>query len=242
MKWQDNGIILSQRNWNDNKIILSILTVEHGRHTGLIHISSKNKNLSHVQSGNFAQTIWTARLNEHLGRWNLDVSFMPWLQVLKDPARLLALSTACALADYCLPERHPYQTLYESLANFLDSLVHDENWRRNYVQFEMDLLSELGFGLNLNFCTVTKQREDLIFVSPKTGHAVSRKAGEAYQDRLLPLPAFLTQPDITITDSQLDQALYLTGYFLGRHFSENKKLPETRQRFIKLIKYKNQKQ
>ncbi|MBY0461555.1 MAG: DNA repair protein RecO [Alphaproteobacteria bacterium] len=237
MKWQDNGIILSQRTWNDNKIILSILTHDHGRHTGLINISQKNKNLSHVQPGNFAQTIWNARLNEHLGRWNLDIEFTPWFQILKDPIRLLALSTACALTDYCLPERHPYQTLYTTLKGFLESLIHNKDWRRDYIQLEMNLLSELGFGLNLNFCAVTKQTDDLIFVSPKTGHAVSRKAGEPYQNKLLPLPPFLLSKDIQITQNQLDQALYLTGYFLSRYLLENRTLPEIRQRFINSLNF-----
>lgn len=232
MKWQDDGIILSQRAWNDNKIILSILTLDHGRHTGLIHVSQKNKNLSHVQPGNFTQTIWNGRLNEHLGKWQLDIGFMPWFQVLKDPIRLLALSTACAITDHCLPERHPYPVLYTTLKGFLESLIHNPDWRRDYIQFEMNLLSELGFGLNLNFCAVTKQTDDLVFVSPKTGHAVSRKAGEPYQNKLLPLPSILTQENIQITNNQLDQALYLTGYFLSRHLLENKTLPEIRQRFI----------
>jgi DNA repair protein RecO (recombination protein O) len=237
MKWQDNGIILSQRAWNDNKIILSILTCDHGRHTGLIHINQKNKNLSHVQPGNFAQTTWNARLNEHLGKWQLDIGFMPWFQVFNDPVRLLALSTACALTDHCLPERHPYQMLYITLKDFLESLIYNKDWRRDYIQFEMNLLSELGFGLNLNFCAVTKQTNDLIFVSPKTGHAVSREAGEPYQNRLLPLPLFLIQEDEPITPNQLDQALYLTGYFLSRHLMENKTLPEIRQRFINSLTF-----
>ncbi len=122
MKWHDNGIILSQRSWNDNKIILSILTQDHGRHTGLIAIREKNKNLSHVQPGNFVETTWNARLSEHLGKWQIDAGFMPWFQVLKDPARLLALSTVCAITDYCLPERHPYQALYETLKDFLEKI------------------------------------------------------------------------------------------------------------------------
>lgn len=146
--------------------------------------------------------------------------------------RLLALSTACALTDYCLPERHPYQRLYTTLKEFLESLIHNKDWKRDYIQLEMNLLSELGFGLNLNFCAVTRQTDDLIFVSPKTGHAVSRKAGEPYQSKLLPLPAFLLSKEIQITPNQLDQAFYLTGYFLSRHLLENRTLPEIRQRFV----------
>lgn len=232
MKWYDNGIILSQRSWNDNKIILSILTQDHGRHTGLVQVREKNKNLSQVQPGNFVETTWNARLSEHLGKWQLDTGFMPWFQVLKDPTRLLALSTVCAITDYCLPERHPYQTLYTTLKEFLENLIAHKDCRKDYIQFELNLLSELGFGLNLTCCAVTKQTDDLIYVSPKTGHAVSRKAGEPYQNRLLPLPSFLVQENTEITKDQFNQALYLTGYFLSRHLLDGKTLPEIRQRFI----------
>jgi len=232
MKWHDNGIILSQRSWKDNKIILSILTQDHGRHTGLIQIKEKNKNLSHIQPGNFVETTWNARLSEHLGKWQLDTGFMPWFQIFKDPVRLLALSTVCTMTDFCLPERHPYQNLYVTLKDFLTNLISHHDWKRNYIQFELNLLAELGFGLNLTCCAVTKQTNDLIYVSPKTGHAVSKKAGEPYQNRLLPLPYFLVQENAEVTKDQFNQALYLTGYFLNRHLLDGKTLPEIRQRFI----------
>jgi len=232
MKWQDNGIILSQRPWNDNEIILNILTQEHGRHAGLVRVSRQKQNLSHTQPGNLVEVTWNARLSEHLGRWTLDVGLMPWFQVFKNPARLLALSTACALADSCLPERHPYLSLYMALKDFLYTLVHDQDWPRQYMKFEISLLSELGFGLNLDFCAVTKTTDNLAFVSPKTGHAVCAEVGKMYEGKLLPLPHFLIQEGKDYTQEELAQAFYLTGYFISRNLLEGKALPEIRRRFI----------
>lgn len=229
MQWQDRGIILSQRTWSDSHTIVSIFTQNQGRHLGLIRLSKQPSAKSQLQVGNIVQAIWKSRLSEHLGRWQLEADSTIWVQLLKMPKRLAALSSACGLLDKGLPERHPYPALFEFFENFVKSLAQDPDWQRSYLKFELELLSTLGFGLTLDFCAVTKTRENLVYVSPKTGHAVCEKEGRPYADRLLKLPPFMVEESCAYTPTDFQIALNLTGFFIHRHIFENKDLPPTRQ-------------
>jgi DNA repair protein RecO (recombination protein O) len=229
MQWQDKGIILSQRSWNDSHAIVSIFTVNHGRHLGLIRPSKQPSAKAQLQPGNSVQALWQGRLSEHLGRWQLEAENIAWTQLLKMPKRLAALSSACGLLDKALPERHPYANLYEFFESFIKTLPTNDDWQRTYLKFELELLSTLGFGLTLDFCSVTKTTEKLVYVSPKTGHAVCEEVGRPYADRLLKLPPFLLNDQRPYETEDLRQAFHLTGYFLHRHIFENKELPPTRQ-------------
>ena len=229
MEWQDKGIILSQRPWSESYSIVSIFTLTQGRHLGLIRPGHKPTARAQLQPGNFVQAIWKARLADHLGRWQIEVDHTTWTPLANIPKRLAALSSVCSLLDQTLPERHLYTDLYRCVETFLQSLATDDDWQRRYLLFELDLLSALGFGLTLDFCAVTQTRENLIYVSPKSGHAVCEDVGKPYADRLLKLPAFLVNDQLAYSEQDVHLSLNLTGYFLHRHAFDNKPLPAVRQ-------------
>ncbi|MBM3650986.1 MAG: DNA repair protein RecO, partial [Alphaproteobacteria bacterium] len=146
------------------------------------------------------------------------------------------LAAACAVVDAALPEREPHPAMFDGFSAFLSALGH-EGWPVLYVRLELGLLQELGFGLDLGRCAATGATEDLAYVSPKTGRAVSREAAEPYKDKLLALPAFLSTGGLPADTEALRQGLDLTGYFLERHvfWSHNKPLPAARARFMETL-------
>jgi DNA repair protein RecO (recombination protein O) len=182
------------------------------------------------QIGNRVQATWRARLADQLGSFTLELARPVAALLLDRPDRLAGLCAACALLEAGLPERDPHPNLYRSLGELIDALVQEDAWWDRYVRFELDLLAELGFGLDLGSCAVTGDTEDLAFVSPRSGRAVSRAAAAPYADRLLPLPGFLI--DRGPSDAaQIRAGLQLTGAFLRRHlfdFSDSA-VPRARQ-------------
>lgn len=230
MKWQDEGIVLSARTLGENSLIITILTPSQGRHAGLIKQSKTSKNRVPVQPGNFVQATWSARLPDHLGMWTLETLKTPSARLLSRPSELAALSSACILTDQCLAERHPYPEIYEALQNIIENL-ETPNWISLYISYELTLLQYLGFALDLSCCAATGQKEDLIYVSPKSAQAVSRDAGAPYKEHLLPLPEFLLTQNFPETKQEVSEALTLTGYFLAKHLTQSG-LPTVRQRLL----------
>jgi len=231
MKWTDQGIILSSRSYGENSRIVSLLTPQYGRHAGLIKVP-KTRSRTSLEAGTFVEATWNARLSEHLGQWNLETQAAMGARLLSIPLALTALSSACSLTDQCLVERHPYPRLYDLLKQFIEDLVHSPNNLIPYVNYELALLKDLGFGLDLSVCASTGQQHDLIYISPKTGRAVSREAGEPYKMQLLPLPTYWidesAMPDIRTS-------LTVTGYFLIQHLTERQGLPNIRDRLIEMV-------
>ncbi len=215
MLWQDEGIILAVRRHGESAAVVSVFTAGHGRHAGLVRGGASRKAAPVRQIGNLVQAAWRARLADQLGSVTLELARPVAALLLDKPDRLAGLCAACALLEAGLPERDPHPNLYSSLGGLIDALLQEETWWQRYVRFELDLLAELGFGLDLGSCAVTGSRE-VAFVSPRTGRAVSRAGAGPYVDRLLPLPAFLVgggPPDT----AQLRAGLQLTGAFLRRH-------------------------
>lgn len=228
MKWQDQGYILSAKKHGERSQIISVFTPNHGRHAGLWRGSGKTQ--SNIQIGSLVQCSWSARLPEHLGMWQLEVINAPIGRLFQDLPRLLALTSLTTLIDQLLPERHPYSHLYQQFSTFITTRIWGDDWVTAYVSYEFTLLEQLGFGLDLQHCAVTGQSHDLVYVSPKTGRAVSVAGGEPYKDRLLPLPqSLLTQG--TVSQSDIIPALRLSGYFLQQHLA-NKGLPQQRQQLL----------
>ncbi|MCX7338511.1 MAG: DNA repair protein RecO [Alphaproteobacteria bacterium] len=234
MKWTDRGIILSQRVSSEHSSIVTVFTREHGKHNGLIRLGSKSQNpQSSQQPGTIAEVTWNARLSEHLGNWKLDPLESLWIKIFKKPLSLAALSSACALLDKSLPERHPYSELYEYFEDFLHTLIRcGDHWQKDYIFFELKLLSVLGFGLDLRACAVTQSTDDLAYVSPKTGRAVCKSVGDPYKDRLFLLPNFLVNPNASCGPEELQKAYILTEYFLRQHLFDGKDLPLIRRRLV----------
>ena len=236
MEWSDEGIVLSTRRHGEAAAIVSLLTPTHGRHAGLVRGGAGRRLRGVLQPGNRVAARWRARLAEHLGTMTCELTAAFAAPLLDDPLRLAGLSSACALVDVALPEREPQQSIHDGLLHLIESLSGDV-WPRLYVTWEVDLLRELGFGLDLERCAATGRNDTLAFVSPRTGRAVSLSAGEPYRDRLLALPSFLAGGAASDTPSDIVDGLTLTAYFLEHHVlaAAGRPLPAARRRLAERL-------
>jgi DNA repair protein RecO (recombination protein O) len=249
IEWTDEGIVLSARRHGESAAIVALLTREHGRHLGLVPGGAGRRARGLYEPGNRLRAVWRARLPEHLGHYACELLESRAADLLEDGARLAALSAATAVVDAALPEREPHARLFEALDALIATLQRGPAlpvWAARYVRFELDLLADLGFGLDLARCAATGVTEGLAYVSPKTGRAVSAAAAEPYRDRLLPLPAFLTRPgdaENGAPPADILAGLALTGYFLAEHaFSQRaadsqgpRRPPAARERLIAVL-------
>lgn len=242
MDWTDRGIVLSARKHGENAVILSLLTETHGRHSGLVRGGTSRKARGLYEPGNLLDAHWRARLEDHLGSFACELAEAHAAPFLDDPLRLAGLSTLCAIIESALPEREAHATLYHDTLSLIEHLS-DSRWLEAYVQFEVALLRELGFGLDLSTCAATGRNDQLIYVSPRSGCAVSASAGEPYRDKLLPLPSFLVEKkDGEVPVAQILDGLRMTGYFLDRsvfihsHAIGHSGTPPARERFIERLK------
>jgi len=235
MEWHDDGIIIGARKHGETSVIATLLTREHGRHAGLIKGGAGKRMRGIVQPGNKVRATWRARLAEHLGNFNLEPIESYAASALTNGDRLAALTSACALVDAALPEREPHPALLDGLEILLCALNDDSVWPIIYVKWEIGLLTELGFGLDLTACAATGETDDLVYVSPKSGRAVSRAAGEPYKGRLLSLPTFLVDSG---APAQITDGLRLTGYFLENHvfLHRDAKMPAARECLFERVK------
>jgi len=220
MEWRDEGIILGLRKHGETSVIAEVMTHAHGRHMGIVR-GGRSKRLQPVlQPGNSVDLVWRARLDEHLGQYQVELINGRAGRLMESAIGVHGVQAMAALLRL-LPERDSHARLHDAFAIILDSLDTPAEAGALYVRFELAILEDLGFGLDLSACAATGVRSGLIYVSPKTGRAVSADAGAPWADRLLDLPAFLVDRTIACTDAErLGQALRLTGYFLGRHVFE----------------------
>jgi DNA repair protein RecO (recombination protein O) len=234
MEWHDEAIILSARPHGETSLILQLLTRAHGRHAGLARGARRARGRGVYETGNRVTADWQARLADHLGTLRCELLRGYAAGLIDDPARLACLSAAAAVAEAALPEREPIPGAFVGLAALLGALEADRGWEAAYVAWELALLAELGFGLDLSSCAATGATADLAYVSPKSAQAVSREAGAPYRDRLLPLPQFLLDPGIVPDRAAIRQGLALTGFFLTRHIFEplGRESPPARARFV----------
>lgn len=231
MQWSDEAIVLATRKHGESSVIVSLLTREHGRHAGLVRGGQGRRHRGVLQPGNRVAATWRARLAEHLGSMTCELTHALAAPLFGDRMRLAALGAACAVAEDALPEREPHAAVYERLVLLLQTLAA-EGWQSAYVRWELALLADLGFGLDLSRCAATGTNDHLAYVSPRSGRAVSLAAAEPYRDRLMPLPAFLLDDHGTADRDDTAAGLDLTGYFLERHvFAErDRPLPPARRR------------
>ena len=190
MEWRDEGVILSVRRHGETSAIAEMLTANHGRCLGLVRGGRSRVQRPVLQAGNAVQAVWRARLEEQLGTFTLEPLDLRAGAIMIEPFRLAGLATLAGLARL-LPEREPHGRVYEALRVVLEAIDRDDVWPALLVRCEMGLLDELGFGLDLSQCAATAAKDDLVYVSPKSGKAVSAKAGAPYKERLLRLPAFV---------------------------------------------------
>ena len=199
----------------ETSAIAEVLTAEHGRCLGLVRGGRSRIQRPVLQPGNIVQVAWRARLEEHLGNFTLEPLSLRAGAIIDEPFRLAGLSALASLAQL-LPEREPHQRIYDAFRVVLDQIEADDVWPALLVRWELGLLDELGFGLDLSQCAATGTTADLAYVSPRSGKAVSRTAGEPYRDRLLLLPPFIAGGGSATARDVID-GLKLAGYFLDRH-------------------------
>ncbi len=217
MEWADEGIVLSVRPYGETAAIVEALTHLHGRHLGLVHGGASRKARAMLQPGNSLHITWRARLNEHLGSFHAEPLRARAGALLERRDALIGLNAFAAMAAAVLPEREPHIGVYGAAEVLLDAMAEQDfaHWAALYVRWESGLLDELGFGLDFSRCAATGAIDDLIYVSPRSGRAVSREAGVPYADRLLKLPPFLLGPQNPgPSAADILQGLKLMAYFL----------------------------
>ncbi len=236
MEWRDEGVVLEVRPLGERDLKITALTFEHGRHAGLVIAGRSRKKAPLLQPGNRLDLLWRARLESQLGHFAVEPRRLYAATLVDDPRRLQAVAAVTALLEASLPEREPHPKLYAALLTLLGRLAADQAWPEAYVRFELLLLAELGFALELDRCALTGMREGLAYVSPRTGRAVSATAAGPWVDRLLPLPAFLAGGG-TADPAQIAQGLRLAGHFIARHILApvDRPMPAARERLVALL-------
>ena len=241
-EWTDDGLILSIRPHGERNAVVSLLTEENGRHAGLVHAYDASSKRGTIQIGNMVQARWHARLCEQLGTYQLELIKNLSAVFLDDAVKLAGLSSCCAILDTSLPERDANVSVWRATTALIEIISladHLEDWLGFYIKWEMNLLEQLGFGLNLRSCAVSGLTDALIYVSPRSGRAVHKNHAGDYADRLLRLPSFL-QSEKTIapvSNTALWDGLTLTGYFVSRRVFSliHKDLPQARLRLAHLV-------
>ena len=235
MEWRDEGVILSVRRHGETSAIAELLTAQHGRCMGLVRGGRSKAQRPVLQAGNAVQAVWRARLEEQLGTFTLEPLDLRAGAIMEEPFRLAGLATLTGLAQL-LPEREPHPRVYEALRVVLDAIDQDDVWPALLVRWELGLLDELGFGLDLSKCAATGATADLFYVSPRSGKAVSAEAGHPFRDRLFRLPGFLRQGGAASTADVMD-GLKMASYFLHRHVFEPRgaRLPEQQDWIIRAL-------
>ena len=242
MDWSGEGYILSVRKHGETSAIIDVFTREKGRHLGLVRGGVGRRLRPVLQPGNKLLLEWRARLSEHLGYFTVEPDRLHAAEIMDNRLSLAGLNAACAVAKETLPEREAHPRVYEAFEILVSNFTDPGVWPALYVKWEAGLLRAMGYGMDLSKCAATGSDRDLIYVSPRSGRAVSEQAGEPYKDKLLSLPSFL-QPqslrnDPQISDEDILNGLRLTGYFLETRlqWGVNRTLPEARARMVEKLK------
>jgi len=233
MEWTDDAIVLSIRPHGESAAILEALTRTHGRHLGLVHGAASGRKRSALQPGGTVTAHWRARLSEHLGNFRTELVKARAGEMFEARESLAGLNAFTAVASAGLPEREPHGAVYEGAEALLDAIAGHPfvEWGALFVRWEAGLLDELGFGLDLTRCAATGARDDLAYVSPRTGRAVSSQAAAPYRERLLALPPFLLGAQTgDPSPAELLAGLRLTAHFVDQWVlsPHNLALPEAR--------------
>ncbi|WP_295046860.1 DNA repair protein RecO [uncultured Paracoccus sp.] len=233
MEWQAQGTVLARRPHGETAVILDVLTGLHGRHSGLVPGGASQKRAAMLQPGSRLDLRWRARRDDQLGTFAAEpVRLRSGL--LADPLALAGLNAVCALLVFALPERDPHPALVGATERLLDLMEAAGDWGQDYLQWEMQLLDEMGFGLDLTACAVTGAAQGLAYVSPKSGRAVSRAGAGDWADRLLPLPGILGGAGDN-RGHGLAEGLAITGHFLTSRIAAElvgRPIPAARQRLV----------
>jgi DNA repair protein RecO (recombination protein O) len=217
MEWRENGIIIGTRRHGETSVILEVMTEGRGRHLGLVRGGRSRRMQPVLQPGNTVELVWRARLEDHLGMFQVEPVALTAARLMEQPSGIYGIQLLGSHLRL-LPERDRHSELYRAMQVVIEHLCEPEIAGPLMVRFELRLLEELGFGLDLASCAGTGTRNDLVYVSPKSGRAVSRIAGEPWKDKMLALPAFLGgQQSVTPDLDAMEDAFALSSFFLERH-------------------------
>lgn len=216
MEWEAPAIVLEARPYGEGDAIATVLTEAHGLYRGLARGGASRARAAIWLAGNLVQARWVARLAEQLGSLTGELAHPAAALVMDDPLALATLSAATSVAAGVLPEHAPHPAAFAALVRLIAGLSGGAAGVGDLVRWEMGLLATLGYGLDLSACAVSGTAEDLAFVSPRTGRAVSRAGAGIWADRLLPLPAFLLHPEQDGDSAAWRDGLRLTAHFLAR--------------------------
>ncbi|WP_275790008.1 DNA repair protein RecO [Pararhizobium gei] len=221
MQWTDQAIIIGVRRHGETSVVAEAMTRSHGRHLGLVRGGRSRTMQPVLQPGNEVEVTWRARLDEHLGEFRIEPVRLRAARLMEAATSVYGVQAMGALLRL-LPERDPHPHLFEALDVILENLHDPRDAGELFVRFEIAVLNDLGFGLDLLECAATGARSDLIYVSPKSGRAVSRQAGAPYADKMLSLPAFLSKEGRAHAADydSLSAAFRMTAFFLHRHVYE----------------------
>ena len=238
MNWTDDAFVLSSKRYGESALIINLLTKNRGRYSGFLRSVNKKNMRSIIQPGNLVRVNWRSRIEESLGTYNLELIESSSSNFLYNPIHLLTLSSICSICNETLPERESFPTIYSDVYNLFTLFnKYKEVLVSKYIFFELEMLSALGFGLDLSSCVVTGKKENLVWISPKSGKAVSYDIGIEYSNKLLDLPSFLIEKKYSNNMSEIYKGLILTGYFLKKFlYTElGKDLPLNRSRLVEKI-------
>lgn len=237
MHWSDRAIVLGCRALGESGVVLEAMTRAHGRHSGLVHGGRSRRLRPALQAGNTVSVEWRARLDEQLGTFSVEEEVSRAGRLIASSAALLGAATMAAHLRL-LAERDPHPALFDAASALLDHLDDPETGRSLFALFELRLLAEFGFGLDLSSCAATGATDDLVYVSPRSGRAVGREPGEPYRDRLLPLARFLREGVEEMPGAvEVADAFRLTGFFLEEHLYAPRglTLPDERTRYVAAV-------
>ncbi|MEJ6404370.1 DNA repair protein RecO [Yoonia sp. 2307UL14-13] len=237
IEWTDEGALLAARPLGESSVIIEVFSASHGRHAGVVRGGTSRKIAPHLQPGAQLSVTWKARLDDHLGSFTVEPLRSRAAAAMGDRLSLAGLNAVCALLAHVLPEREAHPALYDRTIGLLDLLGQTDIWPLAYLRWEQALLEEMGFGLDLSACAVRGVNEELIYVSPKSGRAVSRDGAGEWSDRMLPLPPVLAGQG-EADNAQIAVALGTTGYFIAQRLIPSlgdRPMPPARQRLLDAI-------
>jgi DNA repair protein RecO (recombination protein O) len=237
MEWHDDGIIIGAKKHGETSLILEVMTRTHGRHLGLVKGGRSKRMQPLLQPGNSVEVTWRARLEEHLGFYAVEATLLRAGDLMAGPATLHGLNLMTALLRL-LAEREQHEALFDLALGLIEHLGDPAIAPQALVQFELAILADCGFGVDLEACAATGAREDLVFVSPKSARAVSRTAGEPYRDRLLRLPGFLVGGRMNrVPPADVRDGFALAGHFLLRDLFAPRglALPDAHDAYVALL-------
>jgi len=234
MKISGKAIIVSKKILEENSAILTLLSREHGVCSGFIKKVSNKAGIDPYQAGNLVDFEWSARLSSHMGKLKLELVKSYSYGIMRDKYKLYSMNSLLSIIAQCLKPHEKYPHLFDAIHQYIDRIVISDFSFLDYIKLELLILSEIGYSLDISKCCSSGTTNDLAYVSPKTGRAVSAELGRPYKSKLLPLPHFLTKEIEPANSLDVQNAFELTGYFFKRYIFKDGQVPNYREMLYSL--------